>query len=96
MRQISNITMTSDVHEVYRTADTYHLCIDSDNGSSLEKANEGLAYRFMHHGLTFTPGGNVADAHNAANDTVITMLNMLAMVCLECHTLTHILTCPDP
>ncbi|KAJ9502086.1 hypothetical protein H2202_002150 [Exophiala xenobiotica] len=53
---------------------------NEDTRGSLEKGNQGLAYRFMHHGLTFTPGGKVADTHNAANDTVITMLNMLAMI----------------
>ncbi|KAK5198891.1 hypothetical protein LTR92_001362 [Exophiala xenobiotica] len=50
------------------------------HGVKMDWGNQGLAYRFMHHGLTFTPGGKVADTHNAANDTVITMLNMLAMI----------------
>jgi hypothetical protein len=40
--------MKSDVHEVYRTADTYWLCLDPDNGSTLEKGNEGLAYNFIY------------------------------------------------
>jgi hypothetical protein len=46
---ISNITMKSGVHEVYLPNSRHvRLCLDSDNGSTLEKGNEGLAYNFIY------------------------------------------------
>ncbi|KAK5189674.1 hypothetical protein LTR72_009771 [Exophiala xenobiotica] len=64
----SVFTMKSDVHEVYRTADTYWLCLDSDNGSALEKGNEVLACNLVYlAGCLFTFGCYIVDKDKLYN-----------------------------